>query len=188
MSNRKKPIGIILIVLTMLLLVSSTPPARAQFVLASWDNPDEYGQGIDGVRFYENSTSAWLAAPWYTHYYPDYHEELGTFYYLGYEQDNYFLNWSAGVCMKLRVYDWINMTLVGAETVEQGKNFLRNSVSVTLASEIVFSQQNFTFYSCGWIPEYGDIAVYQYEVILDFLPSTGGIYTLTITYEIFFEE
>ena len=159
---------------------------EARFVVSSWDYPDQYGQGIYGVGFYENSTGSWLAAPYYTHYYPDYHEELGEFYFLAPSQNSYILNWSAGVAMKLRVYSVLNTTLVGISEGDyaEGENYLQHNVTVTDAGTIVFSQQNFTYYGNTYVS--GDLIPYQYDVILNFIPASGHIYTATVLYEIYF--
>jgi hypothetical protein len=168
----------------MLILVASIPPTRAQFVLASWDYPDECGQGIMGIKMWENSTGDWLPVPYYTHYYPDYHEELGTFYYLNYYQDHYFYNWSAGAAMKMRVDTLLNSTLTGAVDLADGQNYHRHNVIVTSAGTIIFSQSNFIYEDSGDIgaPMY----YYEYYVILNFIPADGQIYTVTVTYEIYY--
>ena len=158
------------------LLVSVTPttskpqPSNPQFVLAEWDYPDEYGQGIYGFRFYENSTGSWVAAPWYN--------DLGSFYFL-HDYDDYILNWSAGVAMKLRVYSAFNDTLTGAVDEADGQNYQRHSVAVTSEGVEVFSQQNFTYYDVTSL-------YYEYEVVLNFLPIGGKIYTISVDYEIYY--
>lgn len=148
-------------------------PTTAQFVIASWDHPDEYGQGVYGIRFYENSTGSWVAAPFYN--------DLGTFYFL-HSYDDYTLNWSAGVAMKLRCYTILNTTLTGAIDEADGQNYQRHSVVVTSAGTTVFSQQNFTYYD---VTPWEDIPQYEYEVVLNFLPVGGEIYTVVVTYEIY---
>ncbi len=147
---------------------------KAQFVIAEWDYPDEYGQGIDGLKFYENSTGGWVAAPYYT--------DAGTFFYLNYYETGYTLNWSAGVGFKLRVFSVLNVTLVGAGDIAEGKNYQRHNVTVTSAGITVFSQENFTYYDSAWTPP---LVVYEYDVVLNFLPISGLIYTVIVTYEIY---
>ena len=84
--------------------------------------------------------------------------------------------------MKLRVYTTFNNTVVGAIDEADGQNYQRHSISVTSGGAPVFSQQNFTYFdvSEGW-----PYVQYQYEVILEFLPVAGAIYTVVVTYEIF---
>ena len=172
----------IIMMLTLSVLVVSNHPTKnivreleqpAQFVLASWDYPDEYGQGIDGFRFYENSTGSWVAAPYYN--------DLGTFYYL-HSYDDYSLNWSEGVAMKLRTYCILNTTLTGAIDEADGQNYQRHSISVTSGGAPVFNQQNFTYFD---VTPWADIPMYEYDVILEFLPVAGAIYTVVVTYEIY---
>ena len=81
--------GILLVVVLVISVcpVSTQQPEQtdtAKFVLAEWDYPDEYGQGIYGFRFYENSTGSWVAAPWYN--------DIGSFYFL-HDYDAIFHEW-----------------------------------------------------------------------------------------------
>jgi len=95
---------------------TTKPVKSAYFVIADiWDYPDEYGQGIDGFRFYENSTGSWVAHPFYM-------EGLGAFYFLHEYDDGYILNWSVGTqkTMKIRVYCSLNQTFVGAASTAEG--------------------------------------------------------------------
>jgi hypothetical protein len=190
----KKALAIIISLSMILMLVVVFQPAKveynpirpidAHFIISSWDFPDEYGQGVNGFKFYENSTGSWVAAPYYTHYYPDYHEELGEFYYLHYN-DDYTLNWSAGVAMKLEVITVLNSTLVGiVDDPVEGQNYIRHSVSVTNIGEEIFSQQNFTYSAVEWLAGH-PMYYYYYDVVLEFLPALGAAYTITVTYEVF---
>ena len=86
--------------------------------------------------------------------------------------------------MKIRVETYLNQTLVGAESTAEGQNYLRHDVIVTEAGNVVFSQQNFTYYDVGESGE--DPYYYEYEVVLNFLPETGYIYVVVITYEVFY--
>ncbi len=163
-------------VLVLGLGFSSIPQAKAHFVLASWDFPDNFGQGIAGFKFYENSTEAWVAAPYYT--------DIGEFYYLNYYETGYMLNWSAGVGFKLRVFSWLNVTLTGAEDVAEGKNYIQHNITVTNAGSVIFSQENLTYYDCAWTPP---LVVYEHDVILNFLPANGEIYVVTVIYEVYYQ-
>jgi len=166
-------------------LPSQEPPNEknerkvAYFVLSSWEFPDEYGQGVYMLRFDENSTGSWVYAPWYY-----VGEPLdGLPFYSLFSDSPYVLNWSAGVAMKLRVYTYFNHTLTGAGSISEGRNYLRHSVTVFSAAEMVFSQQNFTYIDSATIGD--DIYYYEYHVILNFLPAFGTTYTVTVLYEIF---
>ena len=171
----KKIIKIIsLVVLISMMLVVSIPPAKAQFILASWDYPDEYGQGVEGFRVYENSTGDWVQVGYIRYW----NSTLGFTY-----------EWNESIAIKLRCYTTFNSTLVGVDDGQVGRNYLRHNVTVTTASETVFGQQNFTYYDVTTQSGAGppdQIWVYQYEVVLNFLPMFGITYTATITYEVFY--
>ena len=160
---------IIIAMLTATILFASIPPARAQFVLASWDYPDEYGQGIEAFEIAENSTGSWV--------------QVGAA--RGYA-DSSTIDWNASLFIRLRCYTWFNSTLTGASTTNDGKNYQRHNIIVTNSSATVFSQVNFTYF-------YADDSIdppmwyYGYEVVLNFLPVAGTIYTVTITYEVYYE-
>lgn len=150
------------------------PVKSAQFVLSGWSYPDEYGQGIYMLRFYENSTGSWVAAPFYVDDLP--------YYSLHYYDSYDYLNWSAGVAMKIRCYTLLNLTLTGAVDEADGQNYHRHSVNVTNLGTTVFSQQNFTYFD---VTPSGDTPQYKYDVILNFLPVQGLTYTATIRYDVF---
>lgn len=164
--SEKKTVASIIVLLTLGVLVASVPPARAQFVLASWDYPDQYGQGVRAIAVYENSTGSWVTA-WAFVYY----------------DTSTVIRWNASVGIKLRVWSYFNSTLTGAISGTDGKNYLQHAVTVTNnTGQTVFSQQNFTFYS---VDDGAVLYEYFYDVVLDFLPVNGQVYTATITYEIF---
>jgi len=150
-----------------MMLVVSVQPAKAQFVLASWDFPDDYGQGIDALTVYENSTGDWLILGGFG---PNVdHSGAGVF------------DWNASVGIKVRVYCLLNSTLVGVSSTAEGKNYLRHNVTVTnFNGTTIFSQQNFTYFGAGVV---GDMYEYLYDVVLNFLPEYGEVYTVVITYE-----
>lgn len=163
----KKTIAIILTVITLLILTSSIPPARAQFVLASWDYPDEYGQGISGFTLFGNSTGSWVQVG-------DYHSWTEAHVY----------DWNVSVAIKLRCYTNFNSTLTGASSTTEGKNYQRHNVTVTDSNDaIVFSQNNFTYTGVSTV--FAPMWLYDYEVVLNFLPDYGQVYTVTVTYEVF---
>jgi hypothetical protein len=166
----------VLMVLTLLILPIQPAKANPQFVIAEWDYPDEYGQGIEGIKMWENSTGSWVAAPYYT--------DLGAFYYLNYYETDYTYNWSAGASMKLRADTLLNSTLTGATDLADGQNYHRHNVTVTSGGSLIFSQEGFTYEDSGDIgaPMY----YYEYYVILNFIPVDGQIYTVTVTYEVFY--
>ena len=80
---------------------------------------------------------------------------------------------------------WVNGTLFDIATVEEGINRIRHNVTVTSSNNtIVFSQSNFMY---SWGIEYSDdLFLYEYWVELDFVLVSAEIYTVIITYEVFY--
>ena len=149
-------------------MINAPQPNNPRFVIASWDHPDEYGQGIDTITVYENSTGSWVSVGNY-----DYDEASS-------------LEWNESVGIKLKVWTWFNSTLVNVSTTNEGKLYQRHSVNVTNLGTTVFSQQNFTYSNV-----YTDSApmwYYVYDVVLNFLPLAGEIYTVTVNYDVFYTE
>ena len=161
----KKALASLLVVLTLGLLFVSVPQAKAnpQFIIASWAYPDEYGQGIYQIRVNENSTGSWALVDVRT-----------------YEEAQIY-QWNASVAIQLYVWLWLNSTLTGASSLTDGRNYQRCNVTVTSLGETIFSQNNFTFQDEN---DYADMYLYEYNVILNFVPLQGTLYTVTVTYEI----
>jgi len=179
--NKRKKINVLVLIMILtlsVLVVSNQPPKSvveeleqpAKFVIASWDFPDDYGQGIETLTVYENSTGDWLAVGGFS---PNVdHSEAGVF------------DWNISVGIKVRVDCWLNSSLVGVGSTAEGKNYLRHNISATMFNGTqVFSQQNLTYFGAGAL---GDMYEYYYDVVLNFLPVGGEVYTVTITYEIFY--
>jgi len=142
-------------------------PNNPQFVLSSWEYPDEYGQGIYQFEVYENSTGAWV--------------EIGNDYF---PDDPMIFRSPIGASIKLKCWTYFNNTIIGAVDVADGKNYLQHNVTVTdNIDATVFSQQNFTY-------EYGSLLYdpmwrYCYSVVLNFIAELGEYYTVTVTYDLF---
>lgn len=171
MSNRRIIASVSILALVTVLLVATLPETRgAQFALAEWDFPDEYGQGIVGLRVYENSTGSWV------HY-----------YFCQYDDTNDTYEWEIDVGIKITAWTYINTTLAGFSTIDEGKNYQQHNVTVVNRNgATVFSQQNFTYTGATntTYPE-NDVWVYFYEVILEFTPIYAEVYTVTVVYEVF---
>jgi len=162
---QKKTFAFIITVFVCALLVVTPSPAKAQFVVATISDLDEYGQGISpgGIDILENSTGSWIYA-----------QPFG-----GVPSP---FNWTAGLFMQVRLETRLNATLTGASDLTDGKNYLKHSITVSNYSATVFSQQNFTYRSSA---DVSGIYYYSYEVILNFSPLSGTIYTIAITYEVY---
>lgn len=143
------------------------PIGTAQFVLKSWDYTpgDEYGQGIVRFLVYENSTGSWV--------------QVGGYYSTGEA-----IEWNVSLGIELFVECMLNSTLVNPIDEADGANYMRLNVTVTNNyGAMVFSQDNLTYWD--WIANDGELWLYRYYAILNFLPVAGGIYTATVTYEVF---
>ena len=175
--DKKKVLALVILVLTLSLIVAyheskvvtkstTIEPTNPRFVISSWDYPaDEYGQGISSIIVYENSTGSWI--PFTTINY----NESGV------------IEWNVSLGIKIRCVTWMNSTLTGGGSLELSTNYLRHNVNVTnLAGTSVFSKQNFTYFSKSYLD---DRYFHLYEVVLDFLPTYGEIYTVTVIYEVF---
>ena len=170
--NTKKSLGAYLIIgLIVIGLIAYTTPqtkANPQFVLASWAYPDENGQGIDRIDLYENSTGTWadtgLDADW---------------------DGSEIIDWNASLFIKLSVWTYFNSSFMGIADDVVGRNYQKHNVTVTRLGETIFSQQNFTYVVVETFLT-PPVWHYCYEVILNFLPIAGQIYTVTVTYEVYY--
>ena len=168
MKNRNKISGLVIIAFALSLLVVAIPQAKAQFVLSSWDHNDEHGQGIDRIDLYENTTDSWVNI------------ENPVYYY-----DSGLVDWNASVFIKLSVWAYFNSSFMGIDDDVEGRNYQRHNVSVIQSNgTIVFSQNNFTYVTVETFLT-PPLWHYCYEVILDFIPEYGQIYTVSVTYEIY---
>ena len=168
MKKRSLTVASFVMVLVVVVLVASVPPARAQFVLADWEYPDEYGQGIKFFKVFENSTGSWV--------------QVGDVY--SYDQ-TIIIEWNVSLGIKLRAYTLFNSTLTGASDSDDGKNFQQHSVIVIdNIGTTVFSKQNFTYYDVDVLLHL-PLWCYCYDVVLNFLPLEGQYYTVTVGYQTF---
>ena len=181
--NKRKKINVLVLIMILtlsVLVVSNQPPKSvveeleqpAKFVIASWDFPDEYGQGIYGFFIKENSTGSFL--------------NIRESIFLSSEEMIIEVNESIAIKLDVRVQ--LNYTLLGLShpaDIELGINYFRLGVTVTSAGQPVFSQQNFTYDDLNGLVETG-IWYFSEEVILNFITVVGEIYTVTVIYEVFY--
>lgn len=166
---RKMVTAITLMAIIGVLIIATPEPVRsqAQFVISSWDFPDEYGQGIHAIVGYENSTGTWEIIPYFVYNY-------------NYEDNIFDIN-ATGAGLMLRVWTEFNSTHVGVDDSEEGKLYHQHHIIVTNATHTLFEQQNFTFNS---VSDGTPVYDYFYDIIFGFIPVFGQIYTVTVTYEI----
>ena len=142
---------------------------KATFVLSGWDYPDSYGQGIYYLAVYGNSTGSWV---W----------ESPTVYST---DPTITFSWNSSVGIKIRVYTWLNNTLVGADDIADGRNYHRHTISVVdELDNSIWGKNNITYYLDEDTQD--PMYFYAYEVILGFVPQSGKTYTTSILYEIYY--
>jgi hypothetical protein len=181
--DRKKVLALLfmfLVIGTLIVYVGSKEERRAikpsdsntaQFVISSWSYPDEYGQGIESIYAYENSSGDYVE-------YPD-----SPFS----PSDNFVLQKNVTGFIFLQIICWFNRTLAGIpNSLPQGLNLIRHTATVTQSNgSVVFSQTNFTKSASS---QAGDPLWWlRYDVVLAFVPIAGEIYTASITYEVFYK-
>ena len=169
--DRKKLLGIAVIACVCTMLLVTIQPARAQFVIADYEFPADNGNGIAYIKAFIDGVAS------------------DTMYY---DPDSYPTNTEvnplaidAGVSITLELECWINGTFTGISSLAEGVNIMRHSVVVTCSNgTTIFSQQNFTYIIGGG----GDAPMYFYrhDVILDFVPDYGQVYTATVIYELYY--
>ncbi len=171
MSHR---IVVLIMLISIVLIAPSTTdgpqPSNPRFIIASWDYPDDYGQGIVAIRAYQNISGSWVS--------------LTPFDLTSGESTALEINYTA-TGVKILVKCWLNNTVVEAVDFEDGKNYIRHNVTLTLSGETIFSLQNFT-YTAGTDSQ-DPMFYYQYEGIIPFSPVEGAIYTAVVDCEIYFE-
>ena len=142
-------------------------PNNPQFVLSSWEYPDEYGQGIYQIGIYGNSTGSWVL-----------------FDTIVYNEASEASELDIGVGIRLLCWTWFNSTLTGSSSTAEGQNYIRHNVVVKdNIGATVFSQNNFTYNTV--VTTAHPMWFYGYEVILNFLPEQEQYYTATVTYDVF---
>lgn len=174
MSNRRyRAYGAITIVLSIIVSATILPSHSTRFVLAAWEHPDEYGQGIDGFSIYENSTGSWeiVIFSW-------------GFIFDHSDSEHEVIEWNASLFARFRVWYILNATLTGAIDENDGLNYFRHNTTVLDRNDnVVFNQENFTNHYHQ--ATYGEIIWYRSDIVLNFLPLYGEYYTITIEYEVF---
>ena len=171
-KHRNKIFASIVILFTVTMLVSAPflpVKANPKFVIAI-DYPSPNGNGISDISAYVDSV---YTAKMYMN--PD---EFPTW------DVNTSLEVEVGVNITLAVFCWINGTDTGISSLAEGLNIMRHNVTVICNNgTTIFSQQNFTYITGAdaGAPMY----FYRHDVILDFVPSYGGIYITIVTFEIY---
>lgn len=172
---RFRMVSVVFVILIMSLLITTRPPqtTAAQFVIAGWTAPDEYGQGFYIITPYQNSSGSFVTIP-----NPD--TGIGNWY-----RENTTtaeLNFTANTALRFDARVLVNHTLLGfapAES-EDGRNYFRLHLEMSVAGDSVFTLQNMTYDSLWGIFEVG-IWWFSYVDIVDYILEPATIYTVTFS-------
>lgn len=164
--SKRKLLSLSFVVVTILISLFAVAPRTvksAVFIISSWDYPDAEGQGIAYVKVYNGSQ---LLDTWDP-------------------SESTLMEISTDTNLTLSVAGYVNTDVLWIINFEDVKNYIRHSVIVsTPSNSSVFSKQNFTYTSGGGS---GDpMFYYWYDVIIDAPFIEGEIYTVLITYEIYY--
>ena len=174
----KKASALIAVLLVLGLLFVSVPQAKAQFVIAGLGSnfPDEYGQGIKNVYLYENSTGAWVAI---------FPSEVLTF-----PENNsdttITLNYTANTAIELIFGCSINHTYHGLSTFQEALDRMRVNITVYSVGQTIFSQNNLTWGGGLFFNDTASTWRTHFDVVINVLIIAGSIYTVFVTYEVFY--
>ena len=176
MSKKKKAFATVMVIMTALVLVASIPSeTTAQFVISAGSYPDGYGQGIEVLYVYENSTGSWVA--------------LFDPAFLIFPTNNsdtiIEVDYSTNTSIKLILGVNINHTLNGLTTHQEALNIMRLNLTATNQGTTVFSKENVTWAGGTVWNDTVTTWTFSYEVVLNFFIQTGQIYAVIITYEVY---
>ena len=156
-------------IIAVLIMVRPIPNTSAVFIIATWNWPDSYSQGINGVVIQENSTGSWVDSG------------LG-----GSHTEVAVVEWNTSLGMRILFSIYLNSTLTGASDLADGKNYHRENISVyDFRDNLVFSKNNLTYYDAY---AYGAMYQYYYSVVLEFEMLEGEVYQVLCTCEIYYLE
>lgn len=147
---------------------------NAKFILAGWDYPDEYGQGISSVYVHENSTGSWE---------PVYDPA----FLLSTDSSELEMPADEATAIRLQPSARINHTLHSLGDYDDAKAIMRLNVTVWHLDEVIFSKQNLTLEGAEGVATATTWWI-AYEVVLDFLIQEYQIYVIELTYEIYYEN
>lgn len=177
--SRHRVVAVVTAFMILGVFLTRLPQAQAHFVIAGWDFPDEYGQGIEVLWLQENSTGSWVT-------YPD--TGRGHLWFLSDDETTIPLNYTANTALRVEADVNINHTLFsfGPDKSENAsaRAIMRVGLTVSSPYGILFSLENMTWggnvyddSATVWTIDYVDII----EVIIE----PGTIYVVRFVYEIF---
>lgn len=176
MYNRSKPLVVALIVCIVIIAVLPQSTQGTKFIISGWTYPDEYGQGIEGFVFLENSTGSWVTVV-------NDQEQDSQFASFKPWNETHSYRWNY-TSLKIECWTYFNSSRVGVSSTAEGQLFQQHSIEVILRSEVVFSQQNFTYSTVSTSND--PLWWYCYTVVINYVFFFGEIYSINIDYEVFY--
>jgi len=162
-------------ILVALLLIVPIQPVKAQVVLSGSGYPDGYGQGIEVIYLYENSTGSWVAIL----------DPAFLIFPADNDKTNIEMNYSANTAIKLLVGCNINHTLLSLSTHQEALDIMRTNLTMTYLGVNVFSKNNLTWDGGTVWNDTASTWQFFYEIVINVLIEVGFIYEILITYEIY---
>lgn len=165
---RHRTLAVVLVFMILAVSLTRLPQTNAKFVIAGWDHPDEYGQGIFAVTVYQYIDAFWWS--------------LANFYWTNTTSETtVMINHTGPVQIQMR--SWINNSVVGADNITDGQNYLQHYAEISLGGVgVVYSKQNATW---NYQNDYSGMFQYYYNMTFSgFSPQAGHFYTVVLIYEV----
>ena len=168
----KKKLAVITLILVVSVFIARPQATNAKFVISSWSDYDEYGQGFDAFFIHENSTGSWVAV-------------FSPAFILRSNGSVFEIPFSASMALRFQPSVRFNYTLFGLSISDDDAGFamVRLDIEVTLQGNSVFSQQNLTKGSA--FNYSATLWELTYEVVSDVILVAGLLYVVTFNYEIY---
>lgn len=157
-------LGILLSNVYFIPVQTDEDPGIAYMRVGSWVMNAPYGQDIEAIEVYQNSSGSWVL--------------IDTLFY----EDPGLLEAPAGASIRINVFSWLNSTLVGAGSSAQGQLYQRHNATITLGDSPVYTLNNLTYDSVdtGIDPP---MWLYEYIGILNYILLSGVYYDVNVTYD-----
>lgn len=170
MYNRNK-ILIVVLIMSIIIIALVPRPVAGRYIVATWSYPDDFGNGIDGFVFQQNSSGSWVDVP------NAHSSQFGT-YKPWNETSSFSYNYTF---LRIEVWCYLNATHLGISDPNDAYLYQRHNISVSLRGNTTFSQQNFTAGVC--VDNGGGMYYSMHRVIIN-IELAVTIYEIEIYYEV----
>ena len=176
--SRYRILAVVTIVLILGVFLTRLPQAQAQahFVITGFDYDDGYGQGIEVLWLYENSSGSWEPV------------KDPAFFFFD-DETTYALNWTENTALRVGVTANINHTLFdfGPDKNENdsARAIMRVGLTVSCAKEILFSLDIMTWDETCYDDTATTWSISYADTLDTFLIQMGTIYVARFVYEIY---